>query len=63
VRSQLPTRAKYPSVPVSRAACRGSANSWAQICAQEFAEPKQAAKLTGTDGYIARVGSWLRASF
>jgi cell division protein FtsA len=34
-----------------------------QICAQEFAEPKQAAKLTGTDGYIARVGSWLRASF
>ena len=34
-----------------------------QVCAQEFAEPRQAAKLTGTDGYFARVGSWLRTSF
>jgi cell division protein FtsA len=34
-----------------------------QVCAQEFAEPRAAAKLTGTDGYFARFGSWLRASF
>ncbi|HWA19017.1 MAG TPA: cell division protein FtsA [Devosia sp.] len=34
-----------------------------QICAQEFAEPRQAVKLTGTDGYFARVGNWLRTSF
>jgi len=34
-----------------------------QVCAQEFAEPRVAPKLTGTDGYFARMGSWLRASF
>lgn len=34
-----------------------------QVCAQEFAEPRQTAKLTGTDGYFARVGTWLRTSF
>jgi cell division protein FtsA len=34
-----------------------------QVCGQEFAEPRQMAKLTGTDGYLARVGSWLRSSF
>jgi cell division protein FtsA len=34
-----------------------------QVCAQEFVEPRQTAKLTGTDGYFARVGGWLRASF
>jgi cell division protein FtsA len=34
-----------------------------QVCAQEFTEPRQAVKLTGTDGYFARVGSWLRSSF
>jgi cell division protein FtsA len=34
-----------------------------QVCAQEFVEPRATAKLTGTDGYFARVGNWLRASF
>lgn len=34
-----------------------------QVCAQEYAEPRRAAKLTGTDGYFARVGNWLRTSF
>ncbi|MEQ1770485.1 MAG: cell division protein FtsA [Devosia sp.] len=34
-----------------------------QVCAQEFVEPRTTAKLTGTDGYLARVGTWLRASF
>jgi cell division protein FtsA len=34
-----------------------------QVCAQEFTEPRRSAKLTGTDGYFARVGSWLRSSF
>jgi cell division protein FtsA len=34
-----------------------------QVCAQEYAEPRRTAKLTGTDGYFARVGTWLRSSF
>ncbi len=34
-----------------------------QVCGQEFAEPRPVAKLTGTDGYFARFGHWLRASF
>lgn len=32
-----------------------------QVCAHEFIEPRQTHKLTGTDGYIARVGNWLRS--
>lgn len=34
-----------------------------QVCGQEFVEPRMTPKLTGTDGYFARMGSWLRASF
>ena len=34
-----------------------------QVCAQEFTEPRPVAKLTGTDGYFARFGNWLRTSF
>ncbi|MEP7240079.1 MAG: cell division protein FtsA [Devosia sp.] len=34
-----------------------------QVCGQEFAEPAPVVKLTGTDGYFARVGSWLRTAF
>ena len=34
-----------------------------QVCSQEYAEPRGSRKLTGTDGYIARVGNWLRTSF
>lgn len=34
-----------------------------QVCGQEYAEPRRLAKLTGTDGYFARVGNWLRSSF
>jgi cell division protein FtsA len=34
-----------------------------QVCAQEFSEPRAVAKLTGTDGYFARFGNWLRTSF
>jgi len=33
-----------------------------QICGQEYSEPG-ARRLTGTDGYFARVGNWLRTSF
>lgn len=33
-----------------------------QVCAQEFSEPKSN-RLTGTDGYLARVGSWLKTAF
>jgi cell division protein FtsA len=32
-----------------------------QVCHQEFVEPRRAQKLTGTDGYLARVGSWLKS--
>jgi len=34
-----------------------------QICAQEYVEPRANRKLTGTDGYFSRMGSWLRTSF
>ena len=34
-----------------------------QVCGQEYAEPRGTRKLTGTDGYLARVGTWLRHSF
>ena len=34
-----------------------------QVCGQEYAEPRRVAKLTGTDGYFARIGSWLKTSF
>jgi cell division protein FtsA len=34
-----------------------------QVCAQEYAEPRGTRRLTGTDGYFARVGNWLRSSF
>jgi cell division protein FtsA len=33
-----------------------------QVCGQEYVEPRTR-KLTGTDGYFARVGNWLRTSF
>jgi cell division protein FtsA len=34
-----------------------------QVCANEYSEPRASRKLTGTDGYFARVGNWLRTSF
>ncbi len=34
-----------------------------QICHQEYVEPARRQKLTGTDGYLSRVSSWLRNSF
>lgn len=34
-----------------------------QICHMEFVEPVAARRLTGSDGYLARVGSWLRSGF
>lgn len=34
-----------------------------QVCGQEYTEPHTNLKLTGTDGYLARVGTWLRTSF
>jgi len=32
-----------------------------QVCHQEFVEPRKVERLTGTDGYLARVGSWLKS--
>lgn len=34
-----------------------------QVCGLEFSEPRRIAKLTGTDGYLSRIGTWLRTSF
>lgn len=34
-----------------------------QVCAQEYVEPRSSRRLIGTDGYLARVGNWLRHSF
>lgn len=32
-----------------------------QVCQHEYVEPRAPLKLTGTDGYIARVGKWLKS--
>ena len=34
-----------------------------QVCVNEFIAPRAPRRLTGTDGYISRVGSWLRSAF
>jgi cell division protein FtsA len=34
-----------------------------QVCGQEYAEPRSGHRLTGTDGYLAKVGHWLKSSF
>lgn len=34
-----------------------------QVCAREYVEPRTSPHLTGTDGYFARVGGWLRHAF
>ncbi|HUV32390.1 MAG TPA: cell division protein FtsA [Devosiaceae bacterium] len=34
-----------------------------QVCAQEYPRGVQMARRTGTDGYFARIGGWLRHSF
>ena len=33
-----------------------------QVCVNEFSPPHAASRLTGTNGYFARVGSWLRSA-
>jgi cell division protein FtsA len=33
-----------------------------QVCGQEFSEPRSH-RLIGTDGYLARVGTWLKSAF
>jgi cell division protein FtsA len=34
-----------------------------QVCGSEYVQPKAVRKLTGSDGYFARVGSWLKSGF
>jgi len=34
-----------------------------QVCADEYVQPARSQRLTGTDGYFARIGGWLRTSF
>jgi cell division protein FtsA len=55
--SGLPDMAKGPAF----AAVAGML-IYPQVCSQEFSEPRSA-RLTGTDGYFARVGSWLKSAF
>jgi len=55
--SGLPDMAKGPAF----AAVAGML-IYPQVCSQEFSEPR-AARLTGTDGYLARVGTWLKSAF
>ncbi|WP_395819925.1 cell division protein FtsA [Devosia sp.] len=55
--SGLPEMAKGPAF----AAVAGML-IYPQVCSQEFSEPRSA-RLTGTDGYFARVGSWLKSAF
>lgn len=54
----LPEMAKGPAF-----ATVGGMLIYPQVCGQEYVEPRSSAKLTGTDGYLARVGGWLRSSF
>lgn len=56
--SKLPEIAKGPAF-----ACVTGMLVYPQVCHAEYAQPKRAYKLTGTDGYIARVGKWLWAGF
>ncbi len=34
-----------------------------QVCGIEYSDPHRGRKLTGTDGYLSRVGNWLRSGF
>lgn len=33
-----------------------------QVCAGEYVEPRSSRRLTGSDGYLARVGGWLKSA-
>ncbi|MEQ1901086.1 MAG: cell division protein FtsA [Devosia sp.] len=56
--SRLPEMAKGPGF-----ATVAGMLIYPQVCAQEFVEPRVTSRLTGTDGYLARVGNWIRTSF
>ena len=56
--SRLPDRAKGPGF-----ACVAGMMVYPQVCRTEYAQPRTSHKLTGSDGYLARVGSWLKSGF
>ncbi len=56
--SGLPPMAKGPAF----AAAVGM-TVYPQVCKAEYSEPRAQPALTGTDGYFARIGGWLRESF
>jgi len=56
--SKLPDRAKGPGF-----ACVAGMMVYPQVCRSEYAQPRPSHKLTGTDGYFARVGKWLKSGF
>jgi cell division protein FtsA len=34
-----------------------------QVCGAEYVQPRPMRKITGSDGYLAKVGSWLKSGF
>lgn len=56
--ASLPEVAKGPAF-----ATVAGMSVYPQVCHHEFVDPGSNRKLTGTDGYFARVGAWLRSGF
>ena len=56
--SGLPDRAKGPAF-----ATVAGMLVYPQVCGSEYVQPRPNRKLTGSDGYLARVGSWLKSGF
>lgn len=56
--SGLPERARGPAF----SAVAGML-VYPQVCGKEYVRPKPSRKLTGSDGYFARVGNWLKSGF
>ena len=56
--SGLPDRAKGPGF-----ATVAGMLVYPQVCGKEYVQPRAIRKLTGSDGYLARVGSWLKSGF
>jgi cell division protein FtsA len=56
--SGLPDRAKGPAF-----ATVAGMLVYPQVCGAEYVQPRPMRKITGSDGYLAKVGSWLKSGF
>ena len=56
--SGLPDRAKGPAF-----ATVAGMLVYPQVCGAEYVQPRPTRKITGSDGYLAKVGSWLKSGF